>query len=92
MINKQDLLKLQEQAQCLLINYTNRKFKLQNHNGSMAIDGTSGHKEFGNRFEQILMMLPLLKRISIESIEDIFFHNLKGPLSIQVLIECIYNQ
>ncbi|KAH7644791.1 nuclear receptor subfamily 2 group e member 1-like [Dermatophagoides farinae] len=92
LINKQDLLKLQEQAQCLLINYTNRKFKLQNHNGSMAIDGTSGHKEFGNRFEQILMMLPLLKRISIESIEDIFFHNLKGPLSIQVLIECIYNQ
>ena len=70
MINKQDLLKLQEQAQCLLINYTNRKFKLQNHNGSMAIDGTSGHKEFGNRFEQILMMLPLLKRISIESIES----------------------
>nr|XP_027194925.1 nuclear receptor subfamily 2 group E member 1-like [Dermatophagoides pteronyssinus] len=91
LINKQDLLKLQEQAQCLLINYTNRKFKLQHQNG-LTIDGTSGHKEFENRFERMLMMLPLLRCISIESIEDIFFNNLKGPLSIQVLIECIYNQ
>lgn len=95
LINKQDILKLQEQAKYLLINYTNRKFKLQQHQHS-TIDGASAHKElFENRFERIsLLLLPLLKRISIESIEKIFFHhNLNGPsLSIQMLIECIYNQ
>lgn len=44
------------------------------------------------RFKQMLELLPLLRKINANSIEELFFHDFRGPFSIQVLIECIYNQ
>ena len=74
--------RLQDQAQCVLHDYVVRKF-------DPSIPMASKDE---SHFGKLLLMLPILRKIKTTTIEQVFFHDIIGQLTICDIIREIYRQ
>ncbi|KAI2802462.1 hypothetical protein BLOT_009917 [Blomia tropicalis] len=100
--------RLQDQAQCVLNDYVSRKLSNQttnniNDQNIFTLIGASKQQtnkfvNDENRLGKLMLLLPMLRKISTQTIEQIFFHNLSMMInghvrpSIPDIIAEIYRQ
>lgn len=90
--------RLHEQSQCVLHDYTVRMetttkslSKSTSFNeDSPEVLSTAENKSNFNRFEKLLLMLPVLHKVKNTTVEQIFFHDLIGSSAIRDIIGDIY--